>query len=93
MTDTTKTDALNSFSLGSVLSSIWDTATNTFNTTVRKVESTVMNSLVSAQTQAQSDADNAKYSLPVTVQGGLDTTTMLFLGAVALSVVLLLKKK
>ncbi len=90
-----KTAELNSYSIGSLLGNIWDTTTNTFTAAVKNVENAFIGGVTQAAAQATVDAQNSRqagYSgIPVNVQGGLDRTTMLFLGAGLM--VFLLKRK
>jgi hypothetical protein len=74
------------------LNGLWDTTLNTFKATIKNVENSVMNSVIAGQASAQAAANNS--STPtVAVQGGLNTQTMLFLGAGLVSVLLFTRKK
>lgn len=96
MSDTTSPDqsgALNSFSVGSALGSIWDTATNTFKATVHSVENAFLGGALAAQAAAQANAQQQSQYVPtVQVQGALSTNTMIFIG-LGLAAVLLLARK
>lgn len=90
----TQPQQLNEFSVGSILESVWDTATNTFKSTVNSIENAFMGGVISAQAQAQAAANQTQGYVPtVQVQGAVDTKTLLIIGGVVIGAVLLLRGK
>src|SRR4051812_16130611 len=93
MTSPNQTDALNSFSFGSILDNVWDATKNTFNNTIHSIEGAFIGGAAQAAVAAQNasaEAKNEAFAVPVSV--GLNNNTIFLVAGVVVVGILIFKK-